>query len=170
MRFKWIGVLALLLAVGVAQAGEDRGWYIGVGAGQTDFETTVVQPSIPPQTQKVSDKGDTVRMLVGYRALKYLFIEGGYASYGNISEPLPQPMPPGGPAQMYEASLSGWDLSLVGNLPLAKGRFDIFAKLGVARTEAEELVKDPVDPSVARDTRDSVKQTSRLFGIGAQVH
>ena len=154
--------VALLASSGPLYAAGDRGVYLGIGAGQSELESQVVTSSVPPQTVTIKGTGTSVRVFGGYRMIKYLFIEAGASTYGDFSEPIP------GTNDTFEGLSSGWDIAIVGNLPLAQNRFDLFAKLGVARTRYETLINDPDDATVARDSRTSQNQNTAMFGVGAQ--
>ena len=154
--------VALLTSSGPLYAAGDRGVYLGIGAGQSELETRVVTSSVPPQTVTIKGNGTSVRVFGGYRMIKYLFIEAGASTYGDFSEGIP------GTNETLNGLSSGWDLSLVGNLPLGLGRFDLFAKLGVARNRYETTISNPTDPTVERDTRSSQRQDTAMFGVGAQ--
>ena len=65
-------VLSLVFLSTVVEAGENSGFYLGIGAGATRLESRVITSSIPPQTQSIKGNSFSVRLFGGYRVLRYL--------------------------------------------------------------------------------------------------
>ena len=110
---------------------EDRNYYVGIGGGGTNFESKsfdVLLPSDPAQpiSAVIDDSDGNFRLYGGYRFSPKLAFEVLYSDIGEwelIDDT-------NGFEATYEAS--SVDLAAVGVLPLADGRFDLFARAGIA--------------------------------------
>lgn len=159
--------LALLGFAGAAQAQSDSGFYFGAGVGRTTLESRQVTSSIPPVVLKVKDSSKSGRVFAGYRASRYFSIEAGSVAYGDVTD-VTESEP--GETQVFQATYGGWDLALIGNLPLADGAFDIFAKLGVARSEYNTRFFDAVDPTFGVGASSKTSQRTAMYGVGGQFN
>lgn len=159
--------LALLAFAGTAQAQSDRGFYVGAGVGSTTFKTTQVTASLPPQTLTIKDSSSSVRVFGGYRASRFIFFEAGAVAFGEIKERTGSTV---SELQTYRASYGGWDVSVIGNLPLADGAFDLFGRLGVARTVYDSLIFDNTDPGFGVESGEAETQRTALYGLGGQFN
>lgn len=159
--------LALLVFASAAQAQNDRGFYVGAGIGSTTFETRQLTASLPPLTVKVKDSSTSVRVFGGYRVARWFAIEAGTASFGELKDGV---LDTSNDFQTYEASYGGYDVSVIANAPLADGSFDLFARIGVARSSYDSYIYDSVDPSFGQDNRSKITQRSALYGFGGQIN
>lgn len=125
-------VIALILVMSASfAAAEDRNYYVGIGGGGTNFESDsfdVLLPSDPaqPLSSVIDDSDGNFRLYGGYRFSPNLAVEVLYSDIGEwelIDDT-------NGFEATYEAS--SVDLAAVGLLPLADGRFDLFARAGIA--------------------------------------
>lgn len=135
-----IGTLALLSLTAPAMAATNDGWYIGGGFGgafssiaeneittdllNSGFETTLFN-------DKESDFG--YKLFAGYQFNPNLAVEGGYFNLGDFDYTATT-LPEG--SMMGALSFRGWNLDLVGILPLTE-RSSLFARIGVQRGKAK---------------------------------
>jgi hypothetical protein len=139
IRLLLIGLTALFLGIpGVAAAGADSGFYLGVGAG----DATVKDSDF--------DESDTAyKVFGGYNfgviPLVDLAVEASYAHFGNPS------------AGAVNAEVTG--LNAFGLAGLSFGPFGIFAKAGVINWGA-----DTSDGTVTN----SESGTDSAYGVGAR--
>ena len=160
----------LLLTTGIATAQDRPTWYAGFGIGQSDLRTTdgVVLPSNPPQTTSISESDDLTKVYLAFRPIQYFALEGSLFAGGDIREIVGESTPGAGDGFEFAADTSGYDLSVLGILPLADGRVDLFLRLGVQRGDYRIGFRDPANPDSADNFKETIKQTNRLYGVGIQ--
>ena len=116
MKQAALGVLTAaafsLPSLAMAQAKGESHWYIGGGIGQADA--------------KEGDKTDTsMKIFGGYQFNKNWGAELGYTDFGKSTN------------SGVEFKANAWELVGVGTLPLAGGKFDLFAKAGFFQGEVK---------------------------------
>jgi hypothetical protein len=145
---------AVVLAASPAAA--KNGLYVGGSFGYT----TLTVNDLDLDLDRFDYKGDdtSYKVIVGYRFMGFLAVEGSYVSFGNLSDSFNND----GEPITIETDLTGFDAFAVGMLPL--GIADIFAKIGVASWDADirAAVGDIVNPG-------SESGTDMVYGLGAQV-
>ena len=124
-------ILVCLLLIGSTAAAQERDFYVGIGGGGTNFESKsfdVEIPLDPAQTVAavIDDSDSNFRLYGGYRITPNLAVETIYSDIGawELVDDV------NGFEATYEAS--SFDVAAVGLLPLADGRFDLFARAGIA--------------------------------------
>ena len=144
-------LISLVLFASAASA-EERNYYVGIGGGGTNFESESVEILLPTDPARsvsaiIDDSDGNFRLYGGYRLNSNLAFEVLYSDIGEwelIDDA-------NGFAATYEAS--SVDLAAVGVLPLADGRFDLFARASIAfwslDTELEPLSELPGQPVFA---------------------
>jgi len=127
-----------------AVAPRTRGWYVGGGFGGSD--------------DKGLGEDDTgFKVLGGYRASKYLALEGAFVFLGEF-----------GPANAF--SKGGLSLEFVGILPIGQ-RFELFGKLGIFSWQITADVCTPVGSGFVCVEDATVDDgTDATYGVGFQTH
>ncbi len=115
--------VSLVSAWGAAAlADEDTGFYVGGGLGASSLEIDGRFVAISDEVRFELDDDDVgYKLFAGWQFLPFLGVEGGYVDFGEVDD--------NSGGVRSEASADGWDIFLVGNLPL--GMIDLFAKAGV---------------------------------------
>lgn len=143
--------LALILTLASASAfGQEAEFYVGAGGGGSNFETgsiDIALPTDPAQTISavVDDSDGNFRLYGGYRLKPHFSVEAVYSDIGEF-EIIDA-------ANSFSATFDARsiDLAAVGLLPLADGRFDLFARAGLAfwdvDAEAANLNDQPGQPT-----------------------
>ncbi len=102
-------LLMTLLAIPVASAGEDKGWYVGAGAGSSDDD--------------VLNESDTgLKVFGGYRFNKNVAVEGAYVDLGEFA--------------LGFLEQSGLAVEVEATWPIAD-KFGLFAKAGFFAWEVD---------------------------------
>ena len=141
-------ILVLLLA-GPAQAA-DSGFYLGAGAGQSQWKDS------PPQTagQEFSESSASYRLFAGYRFGVIPFIdlapEIGYMDLGKADGTV------GGTNTQYKAQ--GVDASLLVIFPITI--FDLYGRLGAMSVKTDKTFNGATSSSSG---------TSEMYGLGVGV-
>lgn len=120
--------------------------YIGASAGEAKFDNRCARRDI-----FACDQRDTAwKLYAGGKFSPYWGLEAGYTDFGKVQAS-------GGDTKAWAAGLS-----LVGNVPLAANRFDVFGKLGgvYGRTDVK------ADPSTLFDTGHK-SGWGWTYGVGA---
>ncbi len=145
MRFR-VGIASFLMLAATAAEAQSAGtgWYIGLGAGTSNFSD-----SVPKQIRNAyvgntfyrvtaastTDDSDTAAQLfVGYRFLPWLGVEAGYQRLGEATTHYALQAidsPPIKPTIDGRYSAHAFDAALVASLPLGD-RFELLARGGIA--------------------------------------
>ncbi len=142
-RFLLVAVVVFLLAVPAAQAGIV---YVGGSAGSTSLDAQIYSVSF-----NESDTG--YKGFVGVNILKFFAVELAYVDFGAL-ETTDSMM------NTIAVDSTGWDLSLMGRIPLWK--FELFAKAGLVAWDSDASISDPMIPGVSDSGSDLA------YGIGAK--
>jgi OOP family OmpA-OmpF porin len=137
----------LLLAPGTAYAEDPpTGFYLGAGVG-----TATLELEDADSAADFSGDDTGLKVVVGYRILKWVAVEAAYEDYGEPEdEVLGVPL---------RGEFDAFSVAAVGLLPL--GNFDLFARGGIARWEGSLS-------AVGFDIEVSEDNTDPLFALGAQ--
>ena len=146
---KVILIKAFIMIALIASSTFAQGFYIGAGIGNT-FYSSEVQDAIN-QAQEISENSTAWKVFAGYHLYKFLGVEGGYRSFGNISTDINN--------VTYESKTAGWDLEALGVFSIAI--IDLFAKAGVMFSSTDESAGDE-----STDNTD----TNFLWGLGVGAH
>ena len=140
--YKHCGFLLLMLATASAHAADDRGVFVGIGAGEANIESGGF------------DESDTAfKLFGGYSFNKYLAAEFSYIDGGT-------PHTDDGTTRL-EVESTGWVLSALGRLPLGE-RFALFGRFGWAFYESTATLRAPGGVLIEVDNDDDL-----FYGIGA---
>jgi OOP family OmpA-OmpF porin len=169
-------------------AAPEPGFYIGLSVGESSFDIEKGElddisvdaflsngASILSRASTFDD-GDTVKQLVmGYRILPYIAIEGSYldlgtASYrwnGNVNPPGPITSAPA--ALTVDVESKGFTVAGIGTIPIGPV-FELHGKLGLFVADTDLSVSAQIGSgSPARDT-EGFDSVSAFIGVGAGVH
>jgi len=146
--------MVIILAAGPASA--KNGFYVGGSFGMTTLKINDFEIDL----ESFDYKADTTsyKIIVGYRFMGFLAVEGSYVNFGKLSDSIDGE---GGPVNL-ETELKGFDAFAMGMIPL--GIADIFAKVGVVSWNAD--YRAAIGEIVEFD---SGSGTDLVFGLGAQV-
>lgn len=137
-------ILGLSLSNAVA-----AGLYVGAGIGNTFFSSEVKDAL--DQIKSIDENSTAWKIFGGFRPAKFLGVEGGYRSFGEVSSTVS--------SQLYESKTSGWDIEALGRVQIAI--IDIFGKAGLMFWSKDvTLLGDVFDDS----------GTDFFWGLGAGVH
>jgi hypothetical protein len=147
-------VVFLILAAGPASA--KNGFYVGGSFGQTTLKINDLNLDL----EEFDFKADSTsyKIIVGYRFMGYLAVEGSYIDFGSLSDSIDTIEGTVG----VDTDLKGFDAFAVGMLPL--GIADIFAKVGFVSWGAD--IRTAVGSISELDTDSG---TDLVYGLGAQV-
>jgi len=117
---------ALVVMAGLASpaiAREENSFYLGGSLAPAYIEVKGSDPDLGDIDFDESDLG--FKVFSGFRLLSFLAFKGGYVDFGNPSGSFDV-----GDDMNFdtEIGLDGWDVSVLGILPL--GIFDVFARVG----------------------------------------
>ncbi len=145
-----IAAAAMLLAVplaGQAQVADEKGFYVGGSVGQVEAEGSC------PAGFSCDFKDTGWKFFAGYRVNRHLAVEGSYMKLGEFRASS------GGVSATVEGE--SWGVAAMGLLPVGSS-FTLFAKAGVAQTEAEARAVGPGGSAFGRGD-----QTELHYGFGA---
>ena len=124
MKKSVLCLLVVLVAATVPASASDTGFYLGAGVGRSSIDIYKFYPSLGDSLEQDSS---AFKAFGGYRFLKFLAVEAGYANLGSPQglERNVQEHP-----ERAEVSVKGWDAFAVGILPLGEV-VDVFGKIGM---------------------------------------
>ena len=124
MKRSVLCLLAILVAATIPASASDTGFYLGAGIGRSSIDILEFYPSLG---ESVEQTNTGYKAYGGYRFLKFIAVEAGYADFGSPQgiERNVQEHP-----ERAEVSVKGWDAFAVGILPVSNV-VDIFGKLGM---------------------------------------
>jgi len=159
---QWIPVLALAATVAApaAQGAEGR-WYLGAGGGESrlknddsSINAALVGTGATATAFTKDDNSVQYKFYVGYEINKYFAVEGGYFHLGDFS--FNAVTAPAGTFAGNIKNSKGWNLDLLGRLPLYQERFSIFARVGGQSSKTSDLFSGtgaatfPVNPAPSK--------------------
>jgi OOP family OmpA-OmpF porin len=118
-------------------------WYVGLGAGQTRSNTdnstvsAAVRGTTVTAAAATDDNATTGKAFVGYQFNKYVAAEGGFFRLGEFKFNAVT-TPPGTIAGSLK-NTAGWNLDVVGTLPLFEDKFILLGRLGVQSSKTSDL-------------------------------
>ncbi len=132
-------IQAAALACGLTLSGaalaQDAGLYISGSLGRSSANIDTSPLSAAGVTGITTDDSDTGwKVNIGYQFNRHWGIELGYVDFGDF---LLRGTTPLGATVIANFDVTAWTLAAVGTLPLGNSNFSLFAKLGIARGEAE---------------------------------
>ena len=156
MKKSLLGLFVILVAATIPASASDTGFYLGAGIGQASMEIRDFYPELGDYVETPTP-GYTA--YGGYRFLKFLAVEAGYADLGS---PQWQERNVQGYQERAEVSIKGWDAFVVATLPVSNV-VDIYGKLGIMawKTEITSFLQADYIYS------ESSTGTDTAYGIGA---
>jgi len=148
--------LAVILVAATAPASaSETGFYLGAGLGPSSIDIKAFYPSLGDST--IQD-GTAYKAFGGFRFLKFLAIEAGYADLGSPQgiERNVQEHP-----ERVEVSVKGWDAFAVLIIPVSNG-VDIFGKIGMMSWDTNITSVQDNELNYA----ESFSGTDTAYGIG----
>ena len=171
----WLIILTIAFASGGAQAQvvqppADRGWYAGIGLGQSkiDFGGTPVPVfGATSSTLTVDDTDSSFKAFGGYRFNRYLALEAGYVDFGSFSATR-RVTAPGSGTVNSNIKTSGVHFDVMGIIP-AGDRFEFFGKLGFIRTATKTDLSTTGSVVLIGPAHVTDYNVSPRIGVGAYV-
>jgi OOP family OmpA-OmpF porin len=159
------GALLGFLATPTTASASDLGLYIGASFVQTKFEHDWSELPTGLTVRDVDDEDQGFKVLFGWRPIPWFALEASYADLGAASgntnavclAVVGYPCP-----TRLSADVQSTQLAALGLWPV--GDFDLFARAGIQRWEADAEIGDAVTV-IARAKEDD---TDIVYGIGAQ--
>ncbi|EGM78317.1 outer membrane protein/peptidoglycan-associated (lipo)protein [Rheinheimera sp. A13L] len=149
---------------------DKNGWYVGanIGKSKASIDTERLQTSLETNGFDVSsmdeDSGNQgYKVYLGYQFGTYLAVEGGYFDLNDFSflaNTLPVTDFRG------ETGLKGWNLDLVGTLPLTE-RFSAIARIGLTQNDSKTRYSSNGLINTAAYNHDD-SYTKHKLGVGLQ--
>lgn len=147
----------------------DLAWYAGAGIGQSQFDDYAFFNDGSFTSQSKDDTGTSLRLFGGLAFGRYLALELGYADFDEASFRAQSDgsgsLFDAGP-QSVKVAADGYDLSLVGRLPL--GDWGLFAKVGNTWWESKAPVAFDLQSQGAIATTLSDDGSAISYGAGVQ--
>lgn len=133
------------------------GWYAEINLGSTRI-SNISYPG------KSSNSGIGGNLNLGYKFMPYFGLEMGYTRYANtsLSDQL----------NTKAATIKhfSYDLAAKGILPVSSSGFELFAKVGVQRNNANITIENAVAASNIGLTSSNHSNTALYLGIGGQYY
>ncbi len=163
---------ASLSCVPVAQAADDRGWYIGASGGRTDVKRAssweqladvARQANGVTGTTLASSSHDTAwKIFGGYQFNENVAVEGGYTDLGRYNGTTRITSPAAGTATVKWDAKSALNMSAVAILPFWQ-RLSAFGKAGLALTDLSVDLSAPAAGSL------DATRVQLLLGLGLKL-
>lgn len=166
-----IGTTAIILAT--SANAQNPVWYLGLSAGQSDFDTPVSGRELKSLLQaggvtsdvSIDDTDTGVKLFAGYRLTPNIAFEAGWVDLGKISIDVdvssPESLSLG-----VDSEIDGLALSVIGIVPIDE-RLEVFGRIGVYSWDAnaEAVVSEGGTAIKASDDDDG---SDPVYGIGVQ--
>jgi len=162
---------AIALAIcGSANAAEP-GWYIGVGAGQSDVDISssdvnkIMTAAGITGTSSVDETDTAWKIFAGYQYNKYLGVELGYVDLGEVDIDAVITAPTAATLKI-NAETQAAALSVIASLPIGD-KFNVFGRVGAFYWDVEAEAAAVVGGVVSKASADD-DGIDLLFGAGAK--
>jgi OmpA-OmpF porin, OOP family len=162
----WLQILSLAAAVvsanALAQQEDPRGFYLGVSAGQSrvDLEDTAQVTGAGTTTVSNDETDSAFRIYGGYRILRNLAVEAGWADLGKFRTTIASATGSG----TGEIEASGPYVEAVGIIPLQ--RFALFGKAGVMYATTDTTLSTTGTFRLAPGVSSTSKESELEFKLG----
>ncbi len=162
------------LAAPVATSAEPAGiWYIGAGGGQSrlKFEDSSIAAALfgtgATASATATDGHDfEYKAFLGYQFHRNFAVEGGYFNLGRSS--FTSTTTPAGTLRGDVKNNSGFNVDLVGIVPILEERFALLARVGVQSSKTSDLFVGTGGAATLRVPNPSKNETSYKAGLGAE--
>ncbi len=145
-------VLGGFFVTGAAQA-SDPGFYVAGSVGQASVDETI------DSTFSIDDEDTSFSLSAGYSFNDYFAVEGGYIDFGEVSDSFSI----AGVTGKVKAEADGWDLALVGSLPVSE-KFSLTGRAGYLFWDADIKATATGLPSIS----DNEDGNDLFYGVGAE--
>lgn len=178
-----IALLGLAALVSTPAVAAERGFYIGLDAGQyeydldqRDLDRTVedsvgeVGLTVIDGSSDTSEDGFTYGIILGYQILPYLAVEAAYVDLGDAEYKASGTVSDGVTTGEMNAKLtaesSGPTVSVLGILPVFASGWEVYGRAGVYFASNDAAAQFSID-GVSEQVSDSSNSTEFLWGVGA---
>lgn len=129
-------LIIIIMAIAIPASAIDKGFYVGGGIGVASFDVADFYEDYQPLFFEEGNPG--FKFFGGYRILRYLGVEIGYADYGTVikHEALRQVG-----HQKLSVGINQFDASVLGMLPFGK-KVCLYAKLGAASWDTDVIAEN----------------------------
>ncbi len=135
--------ISAVICVGMtlpAAAADRSGWYLGAGGGlaratiaEQEIKADLLASGYQTSEFRFDDRDIGYKIFAGYQMNNYFALEGGYFDLGKFNYQATT-IPAG--SQFGELTFRGWNIDLVGTLPLTE-RSSLFARIGAHESTAD---------------------------------
>jgi len=146
-------------------------WYLGAGLGQSrgDVDNSTVGAVLSGTGTTAtaisnSNNATSGKVFLGYQFNKYIAAEGGFFRLGEYK--FNATTAPAGTLAGSLKNTAGWDLDVVGTLPIMPDRFLLLARLGVQSSKTSDLFVGTGAAALGRAP--SKNLVSYKYGAGAE--
>ena len=162
----------IFAAVPSAFAADEKGWYLGVSAGQTKadvdeaaFNSIYVAGGFTSASTSSDEKDTGWKVFGGYQLSKNWAVEGAYVDLGKATTKTTAT----GPAGEYtgEGKTKGWSFSGVGTLPVSDS-FAVFGKLGAFLWDVDSKCNKVSGAGSCAASTNNASGTDLTYGIGVK--
>jgi OOP family OmpA-OmpF porin len=177
-------LVSLGLATGAAVADDGRGFYVGFGAGaarwdvdQDEVDSMVVGAfeslglTMVSGNSKLSESDASLGVIVGFRFLPYLAVEGEYLTLGTADYEARGDVTDGVVTLPVKATLEtdskGVAVSALGIWPITE-RWDVYGRIGMMHADTSARARISSD-GVGSSASDSETSEEVLYGVGATL-
>lgn len=160
-------ILSTFAGAALAQQPE-RGWYAGISAGQStgDIDSSVLPVTGATQSTVSSDDTDTgFKIYGGYRFMRHLAVEVGYADLGSFTATRTVTAPQSGSIR-GEFKVAGIFGQAVGIIPLGE-RFSVFGTAGLYVNEVKTSASTTGNVVLISGPSASKSEANLKLGVGA---
>jgi OmpA-OmpF porin, OOP family len=167
------GTLAVPV-MAAAPATEPTGtWYLGVGIGQSrasidssTANTVLAGTGATAVSGFTTSTATGAKAFLGYQFNRYIAAEGGYFRLGDFS--FDATTTPAGTLHGSANNRSGYNLDVVGTLPVVPDRFLVLARLGVQSSKTSDLFNGTGAAAALANPSPSKTLVSYKYGTGAE--
>ncbi len=166
-------MLALAATAAQAQSGAERGGYGGFSVGQA--LSAFSDDSLPvagatASTLSNEDNASTgFKLYGGYRLLRWLAVEAGYASVGSLSATRNVTAPFAGSLRSDIKSKYLF-FDAVGILPIVRDKFEFFGTLGFVIITTNADLSTTGGAVLTGNSHHVLRQSNAKIGLGAEFH
>lgn len=164
-------VPAALAALAAEPAGT---WYLGAGAGQSrgkledsSINAALVGTGATAAATTKSEHSLEYKAFLGYQFNRYFAVEGGYFNLGKFS--FDSTTTPAGTLHGDLKNNRGWNLDLLGMVPVVADRFSLLGRVGVQSSKTSDLFFGTgAAATLFTPSSPSKNQVNYKFGLGAE--
>ncbi len=157
-----------------ALAAEPAGtWYLGAGAGQSrgkiedsSINAVLVGTGATATATAKSEHSLEYKAFLGYQFNRYFAVEGGYFNLGKFS--FNSTTTPAGSLHGDVKNNHGWNLDLLGMIPVVADRFSLLGRVGVQSSKTSDLFFGTGAAAPLANPTPSRNQVNYKFGLGAE--